>query len=397
MHSKRIAALLAALLSSPCTADKLSTAEDTLVIILSASRYWFNYRHASGALTAYDLVRRLGVPDDRVLLFLAEDPAWDGRNPFPGAIFNADLERNRSVYPLDVEVDFSGSSVTVSAFLGALAGRAGDGVPGRRALPALPTRSANLLVYMTGHGGDGFLKFADKEEMTYADAGHALHEGWLRGRFGRALVLADTCQAGSLGEWLHTPGVTLIASSVTGQNSYAAGRDDSSGLALSDGFSRAIAELVGAQLLGEADGGGRVPKVRARGTWVREAAAAAGAGAGAGGGDGYGVDGDGWRSVGFLPTACSAGGEQSSRMKDACAYLAGARRAPEAMYAAPASASWAQAGGGGEPDGALSLSLFSLLLPEWRVSSTVNARAEWAWGGGLEGEPLLRFLGRAGR
>jgi len=37
-------------------------------IIVSSSRYWFNYRHAINALGMYEIYRQNGVPDENIIL-----------------------------------------------------------------------------------------------------------------------------------------------------------------------------------------------------------------------------------------------------------------------------------------------------------------------------------------
>lgn len=49
------------------------------------SRFWFNYRHVANALAVYRVLRRLGVPDARIVLMLADDMPCNARNARPGA------------------------------------------------------------------------------------------------------------------------------------------------------------------------------------------------------------------------------------------------------------------------------------------------------------------------
>jgi phosphatidylinositol glycan class K len=54
----------------------------------------YNYRHASNALSIYHTVKRLGVPDDHIVLMMAEGYACDPRNMYPASVFN---DKQRSV------------------------------------------------------------------------------------------------------------------------------------------------------------------------------------------------------------------------------------------------------------------------------------------------------------
>lgn len=408
------AAILLLLGPGTCFRGASEVSTDTYAIVLSASRFWFNYRHTSGALAVYDTFRRLGLPDDRILLYLSEDHAWDSRNPYRGAVFGQDGDRQWDTYPPDVEVDCAGASVTPESFLRAVTGRHSPADPsGCRTTfsPPPSTRGpSTLLLYMTGHGGDGFLKFHDKEELTYADLGHALHDSWLRGLFSRVLVISDTCQAGSLGDWIHSPGVLLVASSVTGQNSYATGRDEEIGLSLSDGFTRVLSDnlrtgwaldagqqqgqggMVWAQ--SQADTGQRAPK--------------------------------GSRPA-LLHTLCKANStatRASPRMQDACQYLhrslstqdrqgSHSRWPPLHSFYVPVAHALASRGCSGSRRPPWSLPLRTLTMPDWRITSTVTWDTSWAWplgardegarqgeepqggGPGVEEEPLLEYWGHA--
>ena len=39
------------------------------------------------------------------------------------------------------------------------------------------------MVYMTGHGGDGFLKFQDAEEITNIELADAFEQMWVKRRY----------------------------------------------------------------------------------------------------------------------------------------------------------------------------------------------------------------------
>jgi phosphatidylinositol glycan class K len=189
-------------------------------------------------------VRRLGLPDDRIVLMLADDHAWSAKNPRPGAVYHADAEGAASrgtpgseedggagasdagnLYAPRPEVDYTGADVTPDAILRVLTGRHEPGTPASRRLRA--GRSSRLLLYLTGHGGDGFLKLHDKEELAAGDVADALATAAAAGRFtdGGVLALLDTCQASTLAEPMRTPGTIALASSVRDENSYAYGHD----------------------------------------------------------------------------------------------------------------------------------------------------------------------------
>ena len=132
-------------------------------VLVDTSRFWFNYRHVTNVLSIYRSVKRLGIPDSQIILMIADDMACNPRNPRPATVFN-NANQNINVYGDDVEVDYRGYEVTVENFIRVLTGRLPPSTPKSKRL--LSDERSNILVYMTGHGGDGFLKFQDAEEVS---------------------------------------------------------------------------------------------------------------------------------------------------------------------------------------------------------------------------------------
>jgi glycosylphosphatidylinositol transamidase (GPIT) subunit GPI8 len=50
-------------------------------VIVSSSRYWFNYRHVVNALSIYQLCRKHGIPNENIVLMLADELPANARNP----------------------------------------------------------------------------------------------------------------------------------------------------------------------------------------------------------------------------------------------------------------------------------------------------------------------------
>lgn len=65
-------------------------------------------------------------------------------------------------------------------FVRLLTGRLPPGTP--RSKQLLSDEGSNVLIYLTGHGGDGFLKFQDSEEITSQEMADALEQMWQKQR-----------------------------------------------------------------------------------------------------------------------------------------------------------------------------------------------------------------------
>ena len=78
-------------------------------------------------------------------------------------------------------VDSRGYEVTVENFIRLLTEGLGEFV--RRGKRLGSDAGSNVLVYMTGHGGNEFLKFQDSEEIGSWDLADAFEQMWEKKRF----------------------------------------------------------------------------------------------------------------------------------------------------------------------------------------------------------------------
>lgn len=103
---------------------------------------------------------------------------------------------------------------------------------------------SNVLIFISGHGGDEFMKFQDYEEISAHDVAHAIHEMHLKKRFNNMLFVVDTCQASTLGSLIATPNVISLSSSKKDENSYAYRSNTHLGLSVIDRFSFKLVDYI---------------------------------------------------------------------------------------------------------------------------------------------------------
>ncbi|KAK0367267.1 glycosylphosphatidylinositol anchor biosynthesis [Friedmanniomyces endolithicus] len=258
----RLLALPTALLAAiALTLPPLSDAAHTSnwAVLVSTSRFWFNYRHMANTLSLYRTVKRLGIPDSQIILMLPDDMACNPRNTFAGSVFNdkgraldlydqkktLDIPRDeeRSVegeesesdgqsMPAGIEVDYRGNEVTVESFIRLLTDRWPVSHPTSKRL--MTDDRSNILIYMTGHGGDSFLKFQDAEEISSHDLADAFEQMYEKKRYHELLFMIDTCQANTMYTELYSPGIVATGSSAKDQSSYSHHADQDVGVAVID-------------------------------------------------------------------------------------------------------------------------------------------------------------------
>ena len=216
-------------------------------VLVSTSRFWFNYRHLSNTLSLYRTVKRLGIPDSQILLLLPDDMACNPRNAFPGTVYS-NADRRMDLYGENVEVDYRGYEVTVENFIRLLTDRWEDGVPRSKRLGS--DEGSNVLIYMTGHGGSEFLKFQDSEEISSWDLADAFQQMREKKRYNELLFMIDTCQANTLYRQFYAPGVIATGSSEEDESSYSHHADNDVGVAVIDRWTYYVLEFLETQVTG---------------------------------------------------------------------------------------------------------------------------------------------------
>lgn len=187
----------------------------------------------ANVLSFYRTVKRLGIPDDQIIMMLSDDVACNPRNSFPGSVFNRH-EHNLDLYGDNIEVDFRGYEVTVENFVRLLTDRWDEDMPKSKRLDT--DSNSNILVYLTGHGGDDFLKFQDAEEIQAWDIADAFGQMWEKRRYNEILFMIDTCEANTMHSKIFSPNIIAVGSSQIHESSYANDTDPEIGVALIDRF-----------------------------------------------------------------------------------------------------------------------------------------------------------------
>jgi len=131
--------------------DAKTNAQNTWVVLVAGSTSYMNYRHQASVCHAYQIAHKFGVPDERIIVFMADDIAYSSSNPFPGEIYNYFYIKgghNVNVYP-GVPKDYTGANATADNLLAVLTGMVPDSGSGKT---LRPTPDDNIFFYYDDHG-----------------------------------------------------------------------------------------------------------------------------------------------------------------------------------------------------------------------------------------------------
>ena len=195
--------------------------------------FWLNYRHESNSLALYHTIKKLGIDDSHIIFMNADDFACNARNPFPATIFHNE-SHSLNLYDDSFEVDYKGADVSVESFIRLLIGRHESYEHTSKRL--LSDSNSNIFIYITGHGGDGFVKFRDNQELTSEDLADAFRQMNEKGRYKEILLMVESCEASTLIELIDAPRIIATGSSVRGEMSFSYSNDFSLGQPVIDRF-----------------------------------------------------------------------------------------------------------------------------------------------------------------
>ena len=209
--------------------------ENNFYVILSASKFYFNYRHSLNSLIFYQYLKSKGIRDDHILLMIPTDHACNPRNPFPGTLYG--LRDHQLNWMCDeVEVDYKAEDLTADAILNMMRGRYEENFPQSKRLQT--NADSRIFMYWNGHGGENFFKIQDTDLVQSEDLAKTMDEMHLKGFYKEMIMLIDTCEALSLYDQVTAPNVYMIATSKHEESALASDSDPALNNFLSDNFSR---------------------------------------------------------------------------------------------------------------------------------------------------------------
>jgi hypothetical protein len=215
-------------------------------LIVATSGGWSNYRHQADALAQYQLLRRAGVPDDRIILIVADDLAHAPENPSPGTVQQS--EGGPNLYDA-VSIDYDLDDLNADDVVDILAGRRSERLP--EVIDS--TAGDNVYVFISGHGSaQGLFVGVDEEAervpedsfISPARFADTIADMDAHARYRRLLIVLEACHAGVMAEELTAPGALVITGANAVENSLATRYSPNLDVWLGDQFAVAMSDFA---------------------------------------------------------------------------------------------------------------------------------------------------------
>lgn len=169
---------------------------DHWALIVAGSRGYYNYRHQADVCHAYHVLHNHGIPDERMVVMMYDDIAYNIENPYQGNIINHPNGSN--VYE-GVLKDYTKQDVTPEVFLSVLTGDAEKvrNLTGREGKVIKSKPNDRVFVYFADHGGPGIIAFP--EGFLYAKELHkTLKKMHKRRQYKQMVLYIEACESGSM-------------------------------------------------------------------------------------------------------------------------------------------------------------------------------------------------------
>ncbi|VAI18127.1 unnamed protein product [Triticum turgidum subsp. durum] len=134
-------------------------------VLIAGSNGYYNYRHQADVCHAYQIMKKGGLKDENIIVFMYDDIAGSRDNPRPGVIINH--PQGGDVYA-GVPKDYTGADVNANNFLAALLGDKSKLTGSGSGKVVTSGPDDHIFVYYADHGGPGILGMPGDEEYLYA-------------------------------------------------------------------------------------------------------------------------------------------------------------------------------------------------------------------------------------
>lgn len=161
---------------------------------------------------AYQIMKKGGLKDENIVVFMYDDIANNPDNPRPGVIINH--PNGGDVYA-GVPKDYTGKDVNVKNFLAVLLGDK-SAVTGGSGKVVDSGPDDHIFVYYSDHGGPGVLGMPSDDYLYAKDLVETLKKKHAAGGKYKSMVFyLEACESGSIFEGLLPPDINVYATTAS--------------------------------------------------------------------------------------------------------------------------------------------------------------------------------------
>jgi len=157
---------------------------------------------------AYQIMKKGGLKDENIIVFMYDDIADSPDNPRPGVIINH--PDGGDVYA-GVPKDYTGKNVNVNNFLAVLLGNKSAVTGGGSGKVVASGPDDHVFVYYSDHGGPGVLGMPSDDYLYAKDLVDALKKKHAAGGYRSLAFYLEACESGSIFQGLLPKNISVYA------------------------------------------------------------------------------------------------------------------------------------------------------------------------------------------
>jgi ABC-type branched-subunit amino acid transport system substrate-binding protein len=204
--------------------------KDNYAVLVAASEGWKNYRHQADVLGFYHYLKGEGYDDDHIILIMADDIAYNERNPLQGVV-RREVSGN-NLYE-DVVIDYKLGDLSLGDLKQILTSEPSDAYP----VTLGSSKSDNVLFFWSGHGTQNGWKRKETENLN-ADFAKSVFSDM---QFRKMFAIIETCYSGGVAQGcIGIPGLLMMTAANPYETSKADAFDSELKVYLSNTFTSSI-------------------------------------------------------------------------------------------------------------------------------------------------------------
>ncbi|KAI4365354.1 hypothetical protein MLD38_021346 [Melastoma candidum] len=215
-----MAATMAALGESSLKPDALSAAAKGTkwAVLVAGSNGYENFRHQADVCHAYQILKKNGMKDENIIVFMYNDIAHNSENPTPGIIINK--PGGPDVYK-GVPKDYTGDSTTAANLYAVLLGNK-TALTGGSGKVLRSGPNDNVFIFYSDHGSPGVIGMPVGDNVYATDLTKVLKAMRVKKIYKSMVIYVEACEAGSLFQGLLPNNINIYATTASNpvENSY---------------------------------------------------------------------------------------------------------------------------------------------------------------------------------
>ncbi|GMN63879.1 hypothetical protein TIFTF001_032941 [Ficus carica] len=184
-------------------------------VLIAGSNGYFNYRHQADVCHAYQILKKGGLKDENIIVFMYDDIAFEIENPRPGVIINK--PDGPDVYQ-GVPKDYTGDNATSGNFYAVILGNRSALTGGSgKVLDSGP--DDHIFIYYADHGSPGILGMPVDNDRVYAkDLVDVLKKKHEAKGYKSMVIYIEACESGSMFEGILPENISIYATTAANGN-----------------------------------------------------------------------------------------------------------------------------------------------------------------------------------